>query len=144
MKQLVQLLVPRRWQADVLRLMRFGIVGLSAFAVNWLVVVAVVSTGWMNPLRANVVAFLVAFSVSYAGHRGWTFAGYGGRHTQSFPRFALVAVIGFLVNEGCYYLLLDKLRVDYRAGLVIAVGIAAVSTYVLSACWAFGGKGQDA
>ncbi|MBI1215829.1 MAG: GtrA family protein [Alphaproteobacteria bacterium] len=135
---------PETLRAEFLRLFRFGIVGLSAFFVNWIVVVLIVSAGLCGPLAANVVAFLTAFSVSYFGHRGWTFSGKARAGAGSFWRFAVVAGIGFLVNESSYYVLLDVYHIDYRIGLVFAVGLAAVCTYILSALWAFNAKEEAA
>ena len=54
------------------QIVRFIFVGGSAFAVHFSIVSTVVPLG-VQPLAANVIGFLVAFGVSYVGHRNWTF-----------------------------------------------------------------------
>jgi len=60
--------------SELLRLFRFGIIGMTAAAVHYWVVVALVEFGGMAPLLANVGGFASAFWFSYFGHRHWTFA----------------------------------------------------------------------
>jgi putative flippase GtrA len=57
----------------ILQLARFGVVGVAAMTVHWLVVMVLVPLGLL-PLIANMIAFAIAFNVSYIGHRNWTFA----------------------------------------------------------------------
>jgi len=119
-----------------LRLMRFGAVGGLAFAVHWLTVVVIVSHLSIQPLVANIFGFLAAFQVSYVGHRYWTFGADAGTE-NSLPRFFLVAIAGFFINEGIYAVLLKHTALGYKGALVIAVAGAAAGTYVLSHFWAF-------
>lgn len=125
---------------ECLRVLRFGIVGLSAAAVHYWTVVGLVELARIVPLLANVGGFVVAFWVSYFGHRHWTFSDTldpaGGRKT-SFLRFLLVALIGFCMNELLFFLLLHYAALPYYIALAIVVLTVAVMTYILSRLWAF-------
>lgn len=116
------------------QLARFGVVGIAAMAVHWLVVAALVPLG-LAPLLANIVAFAVAFNVSYAGHRHWTFAA-TARHESTFKRFLGVALLSFALNEILYYLLL-RAGLEYRVALFLVLVAVAALTFVLSRYWAF-------
>ena len=59
---------------------------------------------------------------------------------SSLSKFILVALTGFVINEGCYALLLGMTTVDYRIGLIFALSLASVSTWLLSRHWAFNAK----
>ncbi len=125
---------------EMLRVLRFGIVGLTAAAVHYWTVIALVELFDAAPLRANVGGFVVAFWVSYFGHRHWTFSDTreeGLGQAASFLRFLSVAVLGFLVNELLFFVLLHTTRMPYYVALAIVVLTVAAMTYVLSKLWAF-------
>jgi putative flippase GtrA len=122
-----------RWQG-----VRFIAVGTTAAAVHWGAVRLAVETLGLVPLGANVVGWMIAFVVSFSGHRYWTFAATSGRDTgQSLWRFGLVSLGGFVLNELSYaaVLRMGGLRYDLALGLVL-VGLAVV-TFVVSRWWAF-------
>ncbi len=120
-----------------LQILRFCIVGAAAFACHLLLVVALVTADMLSPLVANFPAFGIAFLISYWGHRNWTYRAGTQRHITGLLRFGLVAVIGFIVNESSYAILLNWMQLQFIAGLIISLLLAAVSTYVLSRYWAF-------
>ena len=118
--------------------LRFIAVGTTAAAVHWGVVWLAVETLGMVPLAANVLGWMIAFGVSFGGHRHWTFAATSGLGTaQSFWRFGLVSLGGFVLNELSYAAVLSVggLRYDLALGLVL-VGLA-LGTFAVSRAWAF-------
>lgn len=118
------------------QLIQFGVIGVTAMVVHLLVVVALVSLN-IPPLAANVVAFSVAFQVSYWGHRHWTFNARTLRHRQTLPRFVSVAGFGFALNEFSFFLLLRFTTLDYRIALTTVLTMVAISTFFLNRQWAF-------
>jgi putative flippase GtrA len=118
-------------------LFRFLIVGTSAAAAHFTAVLLMVQLYEIKPLVANVLAFAVAFQVSYFGHRSWTFAHTNTRHSQSLPRFMMVALLSFVSNESMYYLLLHYTPLPYWFSLGIVLVLVAIMTFVLSKLWAF-------
>lgn len=119
------------------RIGRFVVVGTAAAAVHFGVVVALVSAlGW-PPLLANPCGWLVAFAVSYSGHRWLTFADHAAPVGRSALRFFVVSAAGFAVNEIAYATLLQAGGVEYRLALgCVLVGVAA-ATFIASRHWAF-------
>lgn len=114
----------------------FSLVGIAALATHWCVVALLVPLG-LAPLWANPVAFLVAFQVSYFGHRKLTFEADNLSHRQTLPRFFAVAVSSFLLNQLLYFLLLRFTPLDYRISLLLVLGTVAGLTFVVSQKWAF-------
>lgn len=123
----------------VLSLLRFGVVGGSAFAVHFLCVIGLVSQAGMPPLSANILAFMMALPVSYFGHKNWTFAAKEQPDAGSGLRFLISALIGFAINEASYALLLLMNPDYYRLDLLIALLFSASSMYLLSRYWVFQG-----
>ncbi|MFT3930460.1 MAG: GtrA family protein [Spongiibacteraceae bacterium] len=116
-------------------LIRFGIVGIAAMATHWCVVALLVPLG-MQPLLANVIAFCIAFNISFFGHHHWTFASTESQKS-TLKRFMGVALLGFISNECLYALLLRFTALDYRIALLIVLIAVAAMTYLLSRLWAF-------
>lgn len=117
--------------------LRFILVGGAAAATHLLAVGVLVAGVGMAPLAANVLAFLIAFVVSYHGHAALTFADAQPQGWASAARFFAVASLSFAANEALYALALHRLHWHYfwsQAGILVLV---AVGTFILSKFWAF-------
>ena len=116
----------------------FVLVGASAALTHMAVftlVLLLVPTLW--PEIANVAGFLVAFLVSFVGHRRLSFQDAGTGLMQSFLRFAATAVAGFVTNETVFILLFRLLGLPTWVALISGIVVSAVQTFVLSRFWAF-------
>ena len=116
----------------------FVLVGASAALTHmaaFAFVVFLVPTLW--PEIANVAGFLVAFLVSFVGHRRLSFQDAGTSLMQSFVRFAATAVAGFVTNEAVFIALFRVLQLPTWMALMSGIVMSAVQTFVLSRFWAF-------
>ncbi len=89
------------------------------------------------PELANAAGFVVAFFVSFGGHRLLTFRDANTTVTQSFQRFLVTALAGFASNEGLFVLLLRVAGWPALLALLVALVLAAGQTFLLSRFWAF-------
>ncbi|WKL18587.1 GtrA family protein [Comamonas testosteroni] len=119
------------------QLLQFVLVGGSAAATHLAVVGLLVSLGGMPPLRANVLAFLVAFVVSYNGHALLTFSAAQARGWPVVAKFFAVACLSFVANEALYYIALNWLHWHYFWSLAAVLVLVAIGTFVMSKFWAF-------
>lgn len=119
------------------QLLQFVLVGGSAAATHLAVVGLLVSLGGMPPLRANVLAFLVAFVVSYNGHALLTFSAAQARGWPVVAKFFAVACLSFVANEVLYYIALNWLHWHYFWSLAAVLVLVAIGTFVMSKFWAF-------
>lgn len=92
---------------------------------------------YLWPELANALAFVIAFFVSFGGHRWLSFSDAGTPVGTSLGRFALTALSGFASNELVFVLLLRALHWGELVALVSALVLAAGQTYLLSRFWAF-------
>lgn len=120
----------------VFQLARFGLVGVAATGVHFMVALGLHWFG-LALLLANVVAFLAAFQVSYWGHSQWSFGGHGLSRRQSLKRFFGVSIAGFLVNEGLLFLLTRTTELPAAVMLAIVLVVVALLTFAASKFWAF-------
>ncbi|RZS86237.1 GtrA family protein [Pigmentiphaga kullae] len=119
------------------QILRFVAVGCLAAATHWVVAVACVEMLGLAPLRANVVGWLAAFCVSFAGHLLFTFRHPLHAWQHAAARFFLVSAGGFAVNEMAYAWLLHVSSVRYDVLLAAVLAGIAVGTFIASRLWAF-------
>jgi putative flippase GtrA len=115
---------------------RFGIVGVLAMATHYVLVIILVNFS-ITPLIANVFAFIGAFQVSYWGHSSWSFSDLSASRRDSFRRFVIISVSGFLLNELLFFLFLKFTNIPYQISLLIVLPFVAGLTFLFSRHWAF-------
>lgn len=113
----------------------FLAVGGAAALTHMVVFVAARNALW--PELANALGFVIAFFVSFGGHRWLSFRDAGTTVTTSLQRFAVTALAGFASNEIVFVLLLRWLGLPSLLALFFALVFAAGQTFVLSRFWAF-------
>ncbi len=123
--------------SEARRVGRFVAVGCAAAAVHWAVVVVMVSQWGWQPLIANVLGWLLAFTVSFAGHQQLTFRDRQVPVWSSLGRFFVVSAGGFCVNELTYALLLGWSGQRYDLVLATVLLGVAIVTFLLSRHWVF-------
>lgn len=114
----------------------FVLVGCAAAAVHWAIVVSLVEHIALSPETANVVGWLGAWSVSFAGHRRWTFGDRHGPALAAAARFFLLSGAAFLLNVLAYAALLRWTPLRYDLALACVLVMVASLTYAASH-WAF-------
>ena len=119
------------------QLIQFALVGGAAAATHLAVVWLVVGATGMAPLAANVLAFLLAFVVSYNGHALLTFSAAQARGWPVVAKFFAVACLSFVANEALYYIALNWLHWHYFWSLAAVLVLVAIGTFVMSKFWAF-------
>jgi putative flippase GtrA len=121
----------------------FGVVGVTAMLIHLGSVALILVPLGLAPLIANIIAFILAFQVSYAGHRYFTFRNQETTLSRSRGRFFLVALMSFAVNELLYWALLQYTLLDFRIALALVLVAVATLTFVLARYWAFA-SGENA
>ncbi len=126
------------WQHPLfLQICRFGIIGVFAAIIHLYLEIQIVSFFHLQPLVANIFAYGLAFNVSYFGHKYWTFNNHQTPHRTSLRRFAVVAAMGFLLNESLFFVFLVPFKLHYPFALFITLCLIPPLTFVWSKFWAF-------
>ena len=122
---------------DVARkFIKFSLSGGLATVVHILIVVMGVEIFNVGAEIATGPAFLAALGVSYAINHQWTF-GAKGEHFRYFPRFALVAILGLLLNVSIMYFCLKLIGINYIAALGVVVVVIPICSFFLNLTWSF-------
>ena len=123
-------------------LFRFGVVGVLATIVHYIVAILSVETLGLVPLIANVIAFGCAFPVSFVGHLNWTFREQTDGHSaddrrQYWIKFFTTALVGLAVSQLVVLVLADLLEIHHRIAFAAALILAPATVFLLSKFWAF-------
>jgi len=120
----------------IFQLARFTTTGAAAALTHYSIVMLLFKRN-IALQYANLIAFLLAYWVSYFGHRIFTFKAQHISHRQTLPKFTLVAGLGFLFNES--FLLLSNLYFSVPISTLVCVAIVLTSivTFLLNRFFAF-------
>ncbi|MEQ9451622.1 MAG: GtrA family protein [Pseudomonadales bacterium] len=113
--------------SEVLRVSRFGVVGVIATFVHLLTFSLLMEFTNVGALVATIIAFLIAFSVTFFGNFYWTFER-TNPELGHIVRMVTVAGCGLVLNMLIAVVVVDYLSLPY---LVAAIGMLAtpVITY---------------
>ncbi|HUC01467.1 MAG TPA: GtrA family protein [Candidatus Paceibacterota bacterium] len=114
--------------------------GIDFFVFNMLIAVTGHETGGTIVLFKST-SFVCAMINSYELNRFWTFSGEAEEaHTRrEFGRFAIITVVGFLVNVGTTTLIVAFAHPAFGLSQVRWDNVAAVAATALNLIWNFAG-----
>jgi len=120
----------------------FVLVGALAALTHLTVVYLLVEFAAMPPAQANVVAFMVAFVVSFLGQRRYTF-GCGAPWRRSMARWGMVSLAAFALNQLLFTQALQHLPGQpYLLLLTVVTLMVAALSFLLAKLWAFAGASR--
>ena len=105
-------------------------------AVHYVVTLSAHHFMTLSPALANVAGFF-ARSVSYIGHRNFTFAGTNVGHGKALARLFSVSCLSFAGNQLLLWMLLELTALPLWIALGIVLVAVAMVTYLLSRSWVF-------
>lgn len=133
-------LIPLRIAALVRQARCFALVGLLATIVHLSVFAALSQSLGIPPLISNSAAFLLAFSVSFAGQAAWTFRTQiddQGLTMRHLVRFVCTSLIGFGINSLIVYVIVIRLAASGWFALPFMATLAPVAVFALNKWWVF-------
>jgi putative flippase GtrA len=118
------------------RVIRYGIAGVAAAALQFSVLTACVELAGLRPFVATAIATCVVIVFSYFVNRRWIFET-NRSHTSAFTRFVAASAFSLALNTGLMYLIVDVIGWHYWAGFAISAVIAPVTNFIINQKWAF-------
>ena len=114
----------------------FSGVGVVAAIVHFGLLIGLVEGGIAGAVPASLVAFTAGGIVSYLLNRRLTYAS-DRPHAEAGWRFAIVAVVGFLLTGAIMYVLINRLGVPYLLAQVVTTGIVLSWSFLANKLWTF-------
>ncbi|MFN7023922.1 MAG: GtrA family protein [Pseudorhizobium sp.] len=140
-------LIPLRVAALVRQARCFALVGLLATIVHIGVFAALSQSLGIPPLISNSAAFLLAFSISFAGQAAWTFRAQiddQGLTMLHLVRFVCTSLVGFGINSLIVYVIVIRLAASSLFALPLMATLAPAAVFALNKWWVFRQDGQAA
>ena len=144
----VQMISLLRSQPQALRqFIKFGIVGVIGFAVDFTTLFCLKEFLGLNLYVANTFSFSAAVVSNFLWNSIWTFRGsYTGRKRHRFLPFVLVSVLGLGINQSILYAAheftgLDAYQYGYLVAKVVATVVVMIWNFFANKYWTFGERG---
>lgn len=116
---------------------RYGIVGVVASVVHGVVSYIVVNNYNIYYLYAHSVGFIFGLFTAYLGHYFYSFKD-DKNHRDRFPKFLVIAVVGFTIHEVGAFVLVDYNDLDYSTRVLpFLVVVVPIFTFLLNKFWVF-------
>jgi putative flippase GtrA len=124
---------------ELLTIGRFAIIGVLATIVHIAIVWVLIAHAGLFPIVANLLAFLVAFILSFSGHYYWTFYSRSDR-MQALRRFFVISGSAFVLNNIVLTGLLSIEIITTVMAAIYAAFLIPAFTFILSRLWVFNNK----
>jgi putative flippase GtrA len=121
-------------RTQLLKLMRFGAVGLSSSLLYGLMASALIHAH-VGLVVAHCIAYALAIPFSYLAQRGFTFRS-SRSHVMSFPRFLLTNAVSFLLSTGIVAMS-TALQVPAAAAIAAVIVFVPLINYLCLNAWVF-------
>ena len=118
------------------KFIRYGVVGAIGTAVHIILLLVLVEVFSFHPVIASSGAFVVVIIVSYYLNYSWTFKA-RNNHATALARYITVCLIGFSLNAGIMFIVVDLLNWWYLLGHAISTIVIPISNFILNSRWAF-------
>jgi dolichol-phosphate mannosyltransferase len=119
---------------------RFFTVGASGLGINYLASMLFSLSADMWYIHATMMGIVFSITSNFVFNKYWTFEDndFSAKRTLAqYGKFAGFSSIGALVQLGMVYYLVDESGISYPISLVLAVGVAAFSNFILNKKWTF-------
>ncbi len=128
----------RRLAVEVVK---FGLVGGSGVAVNFLAFNALLHGGSVPPMAATVAASCLAMATNYLGFRFFAYRDRAASARRQITLFFLFSCLGVLVESGLFYAAHDGLGlsgpVGSNAAKALSIVVASAFRFLVYRTWVF-------
>lgn len=120
-----------KYQKFLTQLVKFGITGVIATAIDWAVFYVLVYPMQMNPLVAQLFSFLLATLFNYYSNTLWVFDTTKNKtRRRLMTEFFIISVVGLGISEALLALLINVLAMNDMLAKIITTAIVMVFNYI--------------
>ena len=113
------------------QILRFGVVGGSAFLIDYALLFVLTEFGGINYLLSSCISFIVSVIYNYILSVIWVFdVGEERKAVHSFFIFIILSIIGLGINALIMWCLVDWLSVYYMLAKIVATAGVMVYNFV--------------
>lgn len=113
------------------QIMKFGIVGVLAFVIDYGLMVALTEFAGMAPVASATISFIVSVVFNYLASMRFVFSHKEGMSKQrEFLIFVALSVAGLLINDGLMWAGTEIASFDYRLVKIAATAVVMIWNFV--------------
>lgn len=121
---------------DLIKLIRFSIVGVGNTLVNWGIFFILNAFG-VYYIISNIIAYIIATINSYIWNSLWVFKYGQGLNINTSVKFFILNLVGLTANTTIMYILVDILNLNKFMALVLASVVVVIMNYTINKLWVF-------
>ena len=121
---------------DLIKLIRFSIVGVGNTLVNWSIFI-ILNVFGVYYIISNIIAYIIATVNSYIWNSSWVFKYGQCLNINTSVKFFILNLVGLTVNTTIMYILVDILNFNKFIALVIASVLVVIMNYTINKLWVF-------
>ena len=115
----------------IAQFMKFGIVGVIAFVIDYGFMVLLTEVFGVPYLISTTVSFIISVIFNYFASMRFVFKRKDDMsRRREFIIFVVLSVIGLVINDVFMWLMVDFLFIDYRISKIVVTLIVAVWNFV--------------
>lgn len=113
------------------QIMKFGVVGVIAFVIDFGVMVFLTEVFVIDPVISATVSFIISVVFNYAASMRYVFSHREGMsRTREFAIFVVLSAIGLGINDLLIWAGTDLASFDYRLVKIFATAVVMVWNFV--------------
>lgn len=113
------------------QIMKFGVVGGSAFVIDYGVMIVLTEMFQINYLISTGISFTVSVIFNYIMSIKWVFdVGENRKPEQEFAVFIILSIVGLGINQLIMWITVEKLGVYYMVSKIGATAIVMVYNFI--------------
>ncbi|RYY39847.1 MAG: GtrA family protein [Chitinophagaceae bacterium] len=121
----------------LLRILKFGLVGLLGMVVDFGITWIFKEKVRINRFVANALGFSCAVVLNFLLNRIWTFGSHAANMEGQLVRFIAVSLVGLLLNTAIVYIL-NRRKLNFYLSKAIAIVLVFFWNYSANAFFTFG------
>ena len=121
---------------DLIKLIRFSIVGVGNTLVNWSIFI-ILNVFGVYYIISNIIAYIIATINSYIWNSLWVFKYGQGLDINTSVKFFILNLVGLTANTTIMYILVDILNLNKFMALVLASVVVVIMNYTINKLWVF-------
>lgn len=128
----------------VQQIMKFGLVGVIAFMIDYGLMVALTELTGLDPIISATISFVVSVTFNYIASMRYVFSHKQGMSKQrEVIIFLILSVFGLLINDGLMWMGTEFISIDYRIVKIIATAAVMVWNFVTRKLFLDGGESRQ-
>ena len=115
----------------IAQIMKFGVVGVIAFVIDYGVMVFLTEVFGLNPVVSATISFIVSVIFNYIASMRYVFIHKEDMsRSREFVIFIVLSVIGLIINDVLMWAGTELVSIDYRIVKIFATAVVMVWNFI--------------